>query len=551
MTIARRELLGAAALGAILADGAAAAPRRKQGPEGVRVNTGVRCETASGSVAGFERGGVRIFLGLPYSATLTAAHRFGSPPPLAPWTGVRRAYNYGPTCPSEERQADESTSEWPFLLQRGPITLASEDCLRVNVWAPEADAPARPVMIWLHAQGFGGGSSQHFLATNGENLAREQDVVVVSLNHRTGVLGFADVSGLAGGDPDAGNVGMLDIVAALRWVRDHIAAFGGDPGNVTLFGQSGGGFKISVLLAMPAARGLFHKAIIQSGARPFVHERASGRALADAWIEALDIGKTPDLAALRALPVSRLLDAAGKASAQIQRIAARPRDLHPPAWYWQPVAGVPSLPDQPFGTVPSEISRDIPLLVGTTRHEFPRSVDAPEAEAMTWDALTTSVARDLGERAALAVTAARSDNPGASPVEVAAILSGRHFRMGALHIARLRAAAGHAPSWTYIFDWRTPLLEGRPRAYHGAEVPFIFANTDLCDQATGGGERPRHLARVMAGTWARFARTGSPVGRDLPVWQPFSPAAPSAMIFDDVCRIDPDPDPALRSLLLP
>lgn len=177
---------------------------------------------------------------------------------------MRGALGYGPTCPSEERLTDQSATEGTFLRQRGPITAAKEDCLRINMWTPGlADGARRPVMLWLHAQGFGGGSGQHFLATDGENLARIGDVVVASINHRVGVLGYADLSQVPGGDADSGNVGMLDIVAALRWLRENAAAFGGDPDNVTIFGQSGGA-KVSVLLAMPAARGLFHKAIVST-----------------------------------------------------------------------------------------------------------------------------------------------------------------------------------------------------------------------------------------------------------------------------------------------
>ncbi|USI79441.1 MULTISPECIES: carboxylesterase family protein [unclassified Sphingopyxis] len=515
-----------------------------------RVETGIICDTPSGRVRGVRKGGVRIFLGLPYAGPLTSAHRFSPAPLLAPWAGIRNAYNYGPICPSEDRQGDESASEWPFLLQRGPVTLAGDDCLRLNIWAPASGDRPKPVMVWLHAQGFGGGSSQHFLATNGENLAREQDVVVISLNHRVGVLGYADLSQVAGGDEDSGNVGMLDIIAALRWVRDHIASFGGDSDNVTIFGHSGGGFKTSVLLAMPAANGLFHKAIIQSGARPFVHDRVSAAALTKAWLDALGAPEA-NVSELRAMPVSRLLEAAGKASAGVQRSAGRPADFHPPAWYWQPLAGVPSLPDHPFGEKAPVSSRSVPLMIGRTHHEFPRSVDAPENEAMDWEQLAKNLSAELGRRTDGAIAAARADNPAAPPVEIAAILSGRHFQMGSERMARLREAAGQAPTWMYRFDWKTELFDGRPRAYHGADVPFVFANTDLCDQATGGGDRARRLSRVMASCWARFARTGNPNGPGLPHWPPFAGLAPSTMIFDDDRRVRANLEPAQRRLFRP
>jgi para-nitrobenzyl esterase len=462
---------------------------------------------------------------------------------------VRGAYGYGPICPSEDRLGDESAMEWPFLIQRGPITIAQEDCLRINIWSRGLDdGRKRPVMLWLHAQGFGGGSSQHFLANDGENLARTQDVVVASINHRVGVLGYADLSQVSGADENSGNVGMLDIIAALRWIQRNIAAFGGDPDNVTIFGQSGGAFKVSVLLAMPAARGLFHKAIIQSGARARVHTRETAAALTAAFLKALEMPKA-DIAALRALPVDRLIAAGRDAARAVASTSGPPADYSPPPWFWQPIAGVSSLPDQPFGDRAPIHSAAVPLMVGNTLHEFPRSVDAPQLEAMSWPQAEDALRRDLGERTASVLAAIREDHPGIQPIAAIAVASGRHFRMGAVRQCTLRAQSGAAPSWNYVFQWQTPVFDGRPRAFHGLDVPFVFANTDLCDQATGGGERPRALASIMAATWARFARTGDPNGKGLPHWPAFTPERPAAMLLDDQCEVSPDPDPAFRRAL--
>jgi len=514
------------------------------------VEAGPIIETAYGRIRGFRRGGMHLFRGIPYAGALGPDHRFAEAPPVQPWTGVRNALTYGPICPSEERLFDDSTIEWPFLIQRGPLTVAQEDCLRINIWTPGLnDGGKRPVMLWLHAQGFGGGSSQHFLANDGENLARTQNVVVASINHRVGVLGYADLSQVPGASADSGNMGMLDIVAALRWIQANIHAFGGDPDNVTIFGQSGGAFKVSVLLAMPAAEGLFHKAIVQSGARPRVHSRETGAALTQAWLKALD-APGADLASLRAMPFERLI-AAGRDAARAVAASSPPPNFSPPPWFWQPVAGVPSLPDQPFDPKAPSYSAKVPLIVGNTLHEFPRSVDAPDNEAMGWDAAAGMLKNDFGERSAAILAAIRADWNPAKPVEAVAIASGRHFRMGAVRAAGLRAQAGSAPSWNYIFTWETPVFEGRPRAFHGLDVPFVFANTDLCDQATGGGKRPRALAAQMSSAWARFARTGNPNGGKLPHWPAFTPAAPVAMLFDDACRIAANPDPAFRKALMP
>ncbi|WP_430446747.1 carboxylesterase/lipase family protein [Sphingorhabdus contaminans] len=514
------------------------------------VETGPTIEIETGKVRGFRKGEVHVFRGIPYAGALKPEHRFAEAPVPEPWSGVRSAYGYGPVCPSEERLSDDSTIEWPFLIQRGPITIAQEDCLRINIWTGGLnDGRRRPVMLWLHPQGFGGGSSQHFLANDGENLARNEDVVVASINHRVGLLGYADLSQVPGADENSGNVGMLDIVAALRWIKRNIEAFGGDPDNVTIFGQSGGAFKVSVLMAMPAAEGLFHKAIIMSGARPRVHSRETGAALTAALLKTLDMPNA-DIAALRALPIDRLIAAGRDAGRAVASVSAPPPAYSPPPWFWQPVAGVPSLPEQPFDPKAPRFSANVPLIVGNTLHEFPRSVDAPQLEKMSWEEAGVALHKELGDRAAAVLAGSQEDHKGIKPIEAIAIASGRHFRMGAVRVATLRAKSGAAPSWNYIFQWQTPLLEGRPRAFHGLDVPFVFANSDLCDQATGGGARPRALAAVMASAWARFARTGNPNGGKLPLWPVFTPEKPAAMLFDDDSRVTSDPDPAFRKALM-
>lgn len=514
------------------------------------VEAGPVVEVENGKLRGFRRGEVHIFRGIPYAGSLKPGFRFAEAPTPEPWSGVRTAYGYGPTCPSEDRISDDSTIEWPFLVQRGPVTVSQEDCLRINIWSKGLnDGHKRPVMLWLHAQGFGGGSSQHFLANDGENLARQEDVVVASINHRVGVLGYADLSQVPGADENSGNMGMLDIVTALRWIKRNIAVFGGDPDNVTIFGQSGGAFKVSVLMAMPAAQGLFHKAIIQSGARARVHTRETGAALTAALLNALELPKA-DIAALRGLSVERLIAAGRDAARAVASTSAHPPDFSPPPWFWQPVAGVSSLPDQPFDLKAPRFSAGVPLIVGNTLHEFPRSVDAPQLEAMSWAEAVESARRDLGARAATVLAGIREDHSGIRPIEAIAIASGRNFRMGAVRLASLRAQSDAAPSWNYIFQWQTPVFEGRPRAFHGLDVPFVFANTDLCDQATGGGPRPRVLASVMAATWARFARTGNPNGKQLPNWPAFTPENSAAMLFEDDSHVAFDPDPSFRKALM-
>lgn len=516
------------------------------------VAPGATVHTTGGAVRGYRRGGVEIFKGIAYAGPPTAEHRFRRAPPLSPWSGVRNAYSYGPVCPRWTASDDLAANEWVFLLQRGAESAAHEDCLRINVWTRHTrPARLRAVMVWLHGQGFMSGSSQDFLATDGENLARNQDVVVMSLNHRVGPLGLLHLGELLGSEhADTGNLGMLDIVDALHWVRRNAEPFGGDPDNVTLFGQSGGGFKISVLLAMPEAQGLFHKAIIQSGARLRVHTPSSATALAERTLRRLGQGR-PSLEALQQAPVQQLLQAAQDATLEMAHASTEGRGFRsPPAYYWMPVSGVPTLPSQPFDPDAPELSRAVPLIVGTTLHEFSPSVNAPEAQALTWDDLPGRLAPQLGDRTGAAIDAALALEPQARPVDLWAMLGGRRFRQSAVALCDARARQKHgAPLFNYMFRWCTGQLEGRPGAFHTACLPFVFDNTELCSHATGGGRRARLLAVRMSHAWAEFARTGLPSHDGLPDWPAYTLEERPVMLFDDECRVARNLDTRLLSLL--
>jgi len=513
---------------------------------------GATVHTTAGVVRGYRRAGVNVFKGIPYAGAPVGEHRFGRAPALLPWAGVRNAYSYGPVCPSFRTPSDLSSNEWVFLLQRGAESAALEDCLRVNVWTSATQPPVlRPVMLWLHGQGFMSGSSQDFLATEGENLARTQDVVVMSLNHRVGPLGFLQLAEWLGGAyADSGNVGMLDIVDALRWVRDNAIAFGGDPSNVTVFGQSGGGFKVSVLLAMPEAQGLFHKAIIQSGARLRVHTPASAARLAERTLERLGLVRG-DARALQAVGVETLLEATQKATlALAEESRDDPGFRDAPPFYWMPVAGVPSLPTQPCDPDAPTVSSHVPVIVGNTLNEFSPAVNAAEAEALVWANVADRMAPQLGTQTAAAIAAARAMDTAARPVDVWSMLAGRRFRQSAVAFCDARARQpGAAPVFNYLFGWRTPVFEGRPGAFHTACLPFVFANTDLCDQATGGGARARALATSMSAAWAEFARSGRPGHADLPSWPAYTSDERALMLFDDPCRIARNFDIPLLTVL--
>lgn len=528
-------------------DAATAAPLPRSSRDDAVRTPDLVARTRDGPVRGYWSSGVHVFKGIPYAGAPTGAYRFARAPALAPWTEVRGAYSYGPICPQSRPPADEAANEWPFLLPRGQPSAQLEDCLRANVWTPGlADGRRRPVMVWIHPQGFMSGSSQDFLATDGENLARQEDVVVVSVNHRVGPLGFMHLGRIAGQDfADSGNVGMLDLVDALRWVRHNAAAFGGDPGNVTLFGQSGGGFKISVLMAMPEAKGLFHKAIIHSGARLRVHGEESASKLASATLEELGIAER-DAVGLRDIAVDKLLAAVDRATLKVMKAAARPDPanfLDAPSFYWMPVAGVPSLPTQPWDPDAPAQSRDIPLLIGSTTHEAAPAVNDPAVARIGWDELAGRVRPVLADRADAAIGALRRAWPAAAPADILAMILGRNFRLGAVQICRRRAAmAAAALTFNYLFAWRTEAFEGRPGAFHSAELPFVFANSELVPQISGGGSRGRSFAVRMAGLWASFARTGRPRAAGVPDWPPVGAGQIPTMWLDDQCRLLRDPD---------
>lgn len=543
MTPDRRSLFGAAAWGAVVATAGMTRASRANLPE-PQLSSGLPvARTTHGAVRGITKANVHSFKGIPYADAPVGPHRFLKAPALTPWEGIRNAFNYGPICPqSGGASQDEAQSEWSFLIQKGPVTAQSEDCLRINVWTRGlADGGRRPVMLWLHPNGFMSGSGHEYLASDGANLAKTEDVVVASINHRVGVLGHLHLAETAGSAyADSGNVGMLDIVDALTWLGENAEAFGGDPGNITVFGQSGGGSKTAVLLAMPQARGLFHKAISQSGFGLKVHSPASAHALARATCQSLGV-EYDDLTGLHSLPASRLVEASVAAWYAVRR--SNPDS--PPAAYWQPVSGVPSLPSQPFLPMALETARDIPMLVTTVQNESSPSIDAPEVEGISWDEVAARLGQQIGEHATQVIEATRRAYSSATPVEGLSIIQSRTFRLSALDLCERKAAQAGAPVYKGIFDWKTPVFEGRPRAFHTSDIPFVFNNTDLCEQATGGGDDARKLGAIMSAAWARFARTGDPNGSGLPLWSAYAQTHRSTMIFDADCRQIDDPDTAL------
>ena len=500
-------------------------------------------ETSAGKVAGYIHKGIFTFKGIPYAATTEGASRFLPTSKPAPWTGVRSSRHFGYVAPQAPRAGWANDEEsFLFLWDDG---IQGEDCLRVNLWTPGInDGKKRPVMVWLHGGGYAAGSGQELLSYDGESLARRGDVVVVSLNHRLNVLGYLDLAKYSDKYAGSANVGMLDIVAALEWVRDNIAAFGGDPGSVTIFGQSGGGGKVSVLMGMPAAKGLFHRAIVESGSTLKVRTQESSQKLADLIVTELGLTATT-IDQIQTMPYAQLL----KASTDVMR------KHNPP-----PAGGVPNfrkmaemlglsptlddriLPAHPFDPQASALSADVPMIVGTTLNEFVSGINHPEYEAMTDAELETRVRGMFADKTPQILSAFRERTPHAKPFDLWSHIAASTVRENAIKQCKAKAALGKAPAYLYWFTWQTPVLNGRPRAFHCSEIAFVFNNTDRCENMTGGGENARALGAKVSDAWIHFARTGDPSHPGIPRWAAFSAETVPTMIFDNKIEMALNPD---------
>lgn len=516
--------------------------------EGTRVLTSDKAvvETTAGKVRGFSRNGVHIFRGIPYGDTTAGENRFQPAQRPKPWSGVRSSTSWGPVCPAGPR-AGWRNDEEQFLYQWDD-GFPGEDMLRINVWTPAVnDGRRRPVLAWIHGGGFVSGSSQELRPYDGERLARVHDVVLVSMNHRLNVFGFLDLSQI-GGDKYASsaNVGMLDLVQSLQWVRDNIANFGGDPGNVTIFGQSGGGRKVSTLLGMPTAKGLFHRAAVFSGShlRQILPE-ASTR-LASGVLDVLGISKT-DLARIHQIPTDQLLNAGLEA----QRRTTQGATPTSPALAWGPVVDGRLIPAHTFDPTPSPLAVDVPMLIGNTYAEFGGGANNPDAHQMTIAQVRERLTPTLGAKAGEIIEAYQRTFPNAKPFEINAVIVGTQaYRINAVMQAERKAAQKGAPVYMYWFGWKTPVLDGRPLAYHCQDLAFWFDNIDLAAQATGGGDDARALASKMSGALVAFAKGGDPNHAGLPKWPAFNEPTRATMVFEnDHVTVKNDPDGAARRLL--
>ncbi|MCM1150627.1 MAG: carboxylesterase/lipase family protein [Alistipes sp.] len=496
--------------------------------------------TCSGLVAGYHEDGIFTFKGIPYAK----AERFM--PPAAPdrWEGIRSSRAYGPACPQAERagwQSDEMA--FSFAWDDG---YAGEDCLRANVWTPGiADGKRRPVMVWLHGGGYSAGSGQELPSYDGANLARRGDVVVVTLNHRLNVLGFLDLSSFGEKYARSGNVGLLDLVAALQWVHDNIEAFGGDASNVTIFGQSGGGGKVSTLLATPAAAGLFHKAIVQSGSMLRTMEAKYSRRIGRATVAKLGL-RASEVDKIGDVPYERLLAAGQEAVAEVQA-QARTEGISSFMFGWAPTVDGEVLPRQPFDPQAPAQSKDIPMIIGTTRHEFSMTTYVPALRRATEEQAVELLRRRYGDRTDEFLEAFAAAYPDYGPKDL--IDFDAVFRPGALEQGRLKAAQQGAPVYMYMFCWESPVMDGILRSTHCMEIPFVFDNVVRHASMTGGGAEARALGAKMSDAWISFARCGVPSAGGLPEWEPYDAERGATLLFDAECKMTYNHDRELIALV--
>jgi len=507
-------------------------------------------ETNAGKIRGFKRNGVYIFKGVPYGASTAGARRFMPPVKPEPWKEIRNALQYGRVCPNQDSAHFNTDGknlanfdEDAFVLHRGAAaTVPGEDCLRLNLWTQEINASRkRPVMVYMHGGGFSGGSGHDLLSYDGESLARNHDVVVLTHNHRLNVYGYLNLGALRGEEyANSANVGMLDLVAVLEWVRDNIATFGGDPGRVTIFGQSGGGGKVLALMAMPAAKGLFHRAIVQSG--PFLKSLSpdySGR-LAELVVAELGLSKS-QVSELQLVPVDRLSGAAAEAMKKMPRPMSSLRRVYG-EYDWGPTVDGRILPRHPFDPGAPQISADVPLLTGTNLHEGVSGLDRPDANAMGVEELNRLVKDEFGDGGQTIIDAYRRDYPRATPFDLYAIIAAASFRRPAFEQGIRKAALGAAPAYSYIYSWQTPVLDGRPGSFHACEIAFAFDNASICDHYSGGAPEAFVLSKQISTAWVNFARTGNPNHDGLPHWPTYTAENQATMYFDTPCVVRNSPE---------
>jgi para-nitrobenzyl esterase len=482
-------------------------------------------ETTGGKVRGVQSGKVFSFKGVHYGAVTTGKMRFMPPAKVEPWAGVKDALDIGQRAP---QLPGNLVPEYAVMERTEPM---GGDCLCVNVFTTGIkDGRKRPVMFWLHGGGFSAGSGGGNVLYDGSNLALKHDVVVVTVNHRLNVFGFLYLADIGGERfAQASNAGMLDIVLALEWVRDNAAAFGGDPGNVTIFGQSGGGSKVSTLLGMPSAKGLFHHAIAMSGSQVRSITREDATKAADALMKKLDIKEVADL---QTVPMLKLLS------------MTRPGAIGMP-WPLGPVVDGKTLPAHIFDPKATTISEDIPLMIGSTETEVTWNAQQ-QYDPMDDAALRANLMQALRVDAAGADKIAavyKKNRPMASNLDIylLADTDASNFRTGTDTEAMRKAELGKGAVYKYYFQKYSPVRDGMLRCMHTMDIPYAWDNVDVAKTEIGAGPERQPLADKMSSAWVAFARTGNPNHKGIPNWPAYTPSQRATMVWNNECKVVDDP----------
>ena len=496
--------------------------------------------TQYGKIRGYQLNGIYTFLGIPYGADTSGKNRFMPPQKPEPWSDVKHTIWWGNSAPQimDNRYANVHYS----FADHWNYDDVSEDCLKLNVWTPEiGGGKKRPVLVWFHGGGFTNGNAIEQDGYHGENLSKQGDIVFVSINHRLGPMGFTDLSGVGSEKYKAsGNVGMLDIIAALDWVKGNIANFGGDPNNVTIIGQSGGGSKVTATLAMPSSKGKVQKAVALSGSMLRGIDPNYSKKLGEYVM--LEAGLTPStLDKLQELPWREYLDISYRALEKMRNERTGSSRTG-----FAPVADGVHLPSGEFFAGPDSHGSEVPLLICTTFHEWNPTRTSPELEAIDFQGVIEQIKPRFGDQSESIVKAFQTNFPGKKPAEIwSMILSNR---LSAVNTATAKSTQ-NAPVYMAWFGWEPSLYSGRMRAFHCIDICFWFSNTDKMYTHTGGGSRPRKLSEKMSDALLSFMRSGNPNSPQLPNWPAFTIEKGETMVLNDTCQVQNDPDRSARQSL--
>lgn len=506
-------------------------------------------QTQYGKVQGFILRGIYNFRGIPYGANTGGKNRFMPPQKPQPWDGILPAVWWGNSAP--QVMENKYANAWASFVDHWNYDDVSEDCLKLNIWTPSiSDGIKRPVLVWLHGGGFSSGNGIEQDGYSGENLSRKGNIVFVSLNHRLGAFGFSDLSGTGKENyAYSGNVGMLDIIAALEWIRDNIANFGGDPGNVTIMGQSGGGAKVCVLCNMPAAKGLFHKAVALSGSSLKGMNKEISRKIGEYILKEAGL-KSDEVDKLQEMPWKDYLQLADKALRKYNQENKGNNGIM--RLGYAPVADGVTLTSGDFFAESDGLSSDVPMIISSTFHEWSMSRNNTEMEEISAEKAIEMLkgqigfGGNLGEKAEEIYHAYAKIFPKAKPIEIMTLIISN--RKNVIETANAKVLQ-KAPVYVAWFGWEPPLFNNRMRAFHCLDICFWFANTDVMLTHTGGGKHPRALSDKMSDALLNFMKTGNPNGGSLPNWPKYTKEKGETMVLKDKSEVLNDPDREARNLL--